>query len=40
VFAGLDVKVIDHRDCGEGIKLGLMCGDAYEVDEIMRERHP
>jgi len=27
--------VVDHRDEGEGIKLALMCGDAYEVAEHM-----
>ena len=33
MFAGLDVKVVDHRDEGEGIKLALNCGDAYDVAE-------
>jgi hypothetical protein len=31
VFAGLDAKVIDHRDCGEGLKIGINVGDAYEI---------
>lgn len=36
-FAGVDATVIDHRDCGEGIKIGINVGDANEIAEIMND---
>lgn len=36
-FLGIGAYLIDHRDCGEGLKIGLNTGDAIEIAEIMAD---